>query len=108
MAEALNLPQLIEALRALDRLGGLARVREGRRLVEVARVSVSAAADEGAWQATRPRGTLTRKAAAEELGAAYSALNDAVSRHIARIATVRPVGRTADAKRARTGRSHRE
>jgi hypothetical protein len=104
MADVISLPELVEALRVLDRLRGLDRVREGRRLVEVARASVSAAADEGAWQATRPRGALTRRAAAEELGAAYSAVNDAVTRHNARL---RPVARSADAKPVRTGRSHR-
>jgi hypothetical protein len=99
MAEVLSVPELIERLTALDRLHGAEREQEGRRLVPVARATVSAQADQGAWEMTRPRGELTRREAAALLGCAVSAVGDAVSRHNARLRQVRPVDRKADRKR---------
>lgn len=96
MAEVLTLAELVDRLKALDRLHGAEREQEGRRLVPMARATVSAAADQGAWEMTRPRGELTRQEAAALLGCALSAVGDAVTRHNAQI---RRVDRKADRKR---------
>lgn len=93
MAEVLSLVELVEQIKALDGLHGAEREQAGRRLVQVARASVSAAADQGAWEMTRPRGELTRHEAAELLGCAVSAVGDAVSRHNARVRESAPAGR---------------
>jgi hypothetical protein len=101
MADVLDLQDLVKALQELDELHGLDREQRGRELVAVARASVTAAADEGCWQATRPRGSLTRKEAAEALGTSMGLVSDAVSRHNARL---RQVDRKAEPKPRKSGR----
>lgn len=59
MADEMEIPKLIEELVRLEKLSGVERLVSARRLVAIARASLMAAGDRGAWEATRGPGGLT-------------------------------------------------
>lgn len=82
----MTLRTLLRQLEKLDRLAGVNRTREARRLSDVAMAELAAAGDEGVYEATR---TATYAEVAAELGVSIDAIRKAVRQHNRRKSAVR-------------------
>lgn len=87
-AKPIPLSELIELLKELDRLEGVEKARLARRLAGTAGptlVTLSAAGDEGMWQAKQASGVTYAQLAQELDYKSIIRVSDAVSRHKRRL-----------------------